>query len=110
MAYDEKLADRLRELLGEEEGIAEKKMFGGLAFLVNGNMAVSASGRGSLLVRLDPEESEALLARPHVAPMEMRGRTMTGWLTVAPEDLETKRELAAWVERAVSYAKTLPPK
>jgi TfoX N-terminal domain len=111
VAYEEKLANRLRELLGEEEeGIVEKKMFGGLAFLLNGNMSVSASGRGGLLVRVDPEESEALLARPHVAPMEMRGRTMTGWLIVAPEGVKTKRELAAWVNRAVSYAKTLPPK
>jgi TfoX/Sxy family transcriptional regulator of competence genes len=110
MAYDEDLANRLRELLGEEEGIAEKKMFGGLAFLLNGNMSVAASSNGGLLVRVDPADTETCLARPHASLMEMRGRTMDGWITVEPEGLRTKRELAAWVRRGVSFAKTLPAK
>jgi TfoX/Sxy family transcriptional regulator of competence genes len=110
MPYDEDLANRLRELLAGEESIAEKKMFGGLAFLVHGNMAVAASGRGGLLVRIDPADTEACLARPHVALMEMGGRTMDGWITVSPEGLGTKRELSAWVRRGVAYAKTLPAK
>lgn len=110
MAYEEKLAERVRELLIEEDGVAEKKMFGGLAFLLNGNMAVAASGRGGLLVRVDPADSEALTSLPHVAPMEMRDRAMTGWVTVGPETLRSKRELAGWVRRGVAYAKRLPSK
>ncbi|MEA2506396.1 MAG: hypothetical protein QOH48_1014 [Actinomycetota bacterium] len=110
MAYDEDLADRLRELLADEDAITEKKMFGGLAFLLHGNMAVSASREGGLLVRIDPSDTEAFLARPHVALMEMGGRSMDGWIAVAPEGLRTKRELAAWVKRGVTFAKTLPPK
>jgi TfoX/Sxy family transcriptional regulator of competence genes len=110
MAYDEDLADRLRELLADEDAVTEKKMFGGLAFLLHGNMTVSASGQGGLLVRVDPAETDAHLARPHVALMEMRGRTMDGWLRVAPEGLKTKRDLAAWVKRSLGYVKTLPPK
>jgi hypothetical protein len=85
-------------------------MFGGLAFLLHGNMCVSASRNGGLLARIDPADTEAALARPHVALMEMRGRTMDGWITVAPEGLKTKRDLAAWVKRSVAFAKTLPPK
>jgi TfoX/Sxy family transcriptional regulator of competence genes len=110
MAYDEDLADRLRELLADEDAVTEKKMFGGLAFLLHGNMAVSASRNGGLLVRIDPADTEAALARPHVARMDMGGRTMDGWITVAPDALKTKRELAAWVERGVAFAKALPPK
>ncbi|MDX6638107.1 MAG: hypothetical protein QOJ01_1618 [Solirubrobacterales bacterium] len=110
MAYDEDLANRLRELLGDEDGISEQKMFGGLAFLIHGNMSVSASGRGGLLVRINPAETDAALARPHVALMKMGGRSMDGWITVAPEGLKTKRELASWVKRGVGYARTLPPK
>jgi TfoX/Sxy family transcriptional regulator of competence genes len=110
MAYDEDLANRLRELLADEDAISEKKMFGGLAFLLHGNMSVSASRNGGLLVRVDPADTDGCLARPHVALMTMGGRTMEGWLTVAPEGLRTKRELAAWVKRSVSFAKTLPPK
>jgi TfoX/Sxy family transcriptional regulator of competence genes len=110
VAYDEDLANRLRELLGDEDGISEQKMFGGLAFLIHGNMSVSASGRGGLLVRIDPAETDAALARPHVALMKMGGRSMDGWITVAPEGLKTKRELASWVKRGVGYARTLPPK
>lgn len=110
MAYDEDLVNRLRDLLADEDAITEKKMFGGLAFLSHGNMAVSASHTGGLLVRIDPADTDAVLARPHVAMMEMRGRTMDGWITVAPEGLKSGRELAAWVNRGLAYAKTLPPK
>jgi|SRR3954470_12383287 TfoX/Sxy family transcriptional regulator of competence genes len=110
MAYDEDLANRLRELLADEDAIAEKKMFGGLAFLLHGNMSVSASRNGGLLVRIDPADTDAALARPHVALMEMGGRTMDGWITVAPEGVKTKRQLAAWVKRSVAYVKALPPK
>jgi TfoX/Sxy family transcriptional regulator of competence genes len=108
--YDESLAIRIRDLLADERKVTEKRMFGGLAFLVNGNMSVAASHTGGLLVRVEPEETDACLAKPHVALMEMGGRTMNGWITVAPEGLKTKRELAAWVKRGVALAKTLPPK
>jgi TfoX/Sxy family transcriptional regulator of competence genes len=110
MAYDERLADRLRELLADEDAVTERKMFGGLAFLLHGNMSVSASRDGGLLVRVDPATTEASLARPHAALMKMGGRTMDGWIIVAPEGLKTKRELAAWVKRSVAFVKTLPPK
>jgi TfoX/Sxy family transcriptional regulator of competence genes len=110
MAYDEDLANRLRELLADEDAIAEKKMFGGLAFLLHGNMSVSASRNGGLLVRIDPADTDAAIARPHVALMEMGGRTMDGWITVAPEGVKSKRQLAGWVKRSVAYVKTLPPK
>ena len=110
MAYDEDLANRLRELLADEDAITEKKMFGGLAFLLHGNMSVSASRNGGLLVRIDPADTDAVLARPHVTRMKMGGRTMDGWITVAPEGLMTKRQLAAWVKRSVAFVKTLPPK
>jgi TfoX/Sxy family transcriptional regulator of competence genes len=110
MAYDEELAHRLREQLADEGGITETKMFGGLAFLVHGNMCVSASRNGGLLVRIDPADTEAALARPHVALMQMGGRTMDGWITVAPDGLKTKRELGAWVKRGLTYAKSLTPK
>jgi TfoX/Sxy family transcriptional regulator of competence genes len=109
MPYDEDLANRLRELLADE-AITEKKMFGGLAFLLHGHMSVAASRNGGLLARIEPDETEAALERPHVELMKMGGRTMDGWVTVAPEGLRTKRELAAWVKRSVSYVKTLPPK
>jgi len=110
MAYDEVLADRLRELLAGEDAVTEKKMFGGLAFLIRGNMSVSASGQGGLLARIDPAASDAALERPHATPMVMRGRTMDGWIRVAPEGLATKRDLSAWVNRSLRYVKTLPPK
>lgn len=110
MPYDEDLANRLRELLADESGVSEKKMFGGLAFLIDGNMAVSASGRGGLLARVDPADTAKLLSRRHVSLMEMGGRSMDGWLRVAPEGVRTKRDLAAWVSRSVGYARTLPPK
>jgi TfoX/Sxy family transcriptional regulator of competence genes len=110
MSYDENLASRLRALLADEDAVAEKKMFGGLGFLINGNMCVSASSTGGLLVRIDPVDTDAVLAPPHVAVMKMRGRSMAGWIMVAPEALKTKRELAPWVKRGVAFVKTLPPK
>jgi TfoX/Sxy family transcriptional regulator of competence genes len=110
MAYDEELAARIRELVAGEPGLTEKKMFGGIGFLVGGNMAVSASGQGGLLVRVDPEASDALLSSTNARPMEMRGRTMTGWLRVDADDIRTKRELSRWVDRGVKYARSLPPK
>jgi TfoX/Sxy family transcriptional regulator of competence genes len=110
MAYDENLANRIRELLAGERGITEKKMFGGLAFLLNGNMAVAASGQGGLLVRIDPASSETLLSKPNTSLMVMRGRAMDGWLRVAADGLGTKRGLEPWVKRGVEFAKTLPAK
>jgi hypothetical protein len=110
MAYDEDLADRLRELLAGERAVTEKKMFGGLAFLVDGHMAVSASRTGGLLARVDPGDTDNLLERPHVSLMEMGGRTMDGWITVAPEGVKSAGELAEWVDRGVAFVKTLPPK
>jgi TfoX/Sxy family transcriptional regulator of competence genes len=110
MAYDEDLANRLRELLADEDAVTEKKMFGGLAFLVRGNMTVSASRNGGLLARIDPADTQEALARPHVAPMEMGGRTMDGWITVAPEGVKTKRQLGAWVKRSLAFVRTLPAK
>src|SRR5262245_2613070 len=108
MTYDERLADRLRTLVEGEPGLTEKKMFGGLAFLVNGNMAVSASGQGGLLLRTDPERTEELLAEPSAEPFEMRGRAMNGWLRVDPTGLDSDDVLAQWVEVGVSYARSLP--
>src|SRR5437016_2140595 len=110
MAYDEDLADRIRELAGRERGLTEKKMFGGLAFLIGGNMAVAASGQGGILVRVDPEEFDRLVARTKARPMVMRGREMSGWLRVGAEDVRTKRQLARWVEMGVAYARSLPKK
>jgi TfoX/Sxy family transcriptional regulator of competence genes len=110
MAYDEDLANRIRELMADESGVIEQKMFGGLAFLIGGNMAVAASGQGGLLLRIDPEETDALLAKPHAEPFEMRGRSMQGWLRVDEDGVRTKRQLEAWVRRGVAYARSLPPK
>ena len=110
MAYDEDLANRVRELISVEAGLDEKKMFGGLAFLIGGNMAVGISGQGGLMVRVDPDETEALMARPHTRPFEMRGREMKGWLRVDPEGVRTKRQLEAWVRRGVAFARALPSK
>ena len=110
MAYDEELAERVRRLLAPHAGVTERKMFGGLAFLVDGNMAVAASGQGGILVRVDPAASDRLLSTTKAHPMVMRGRPMEGWLRVDREDLREKRQLARWVERGVSYAHSLPPK
>ena len=110
MAYDEDLANRIRELVRAEEGLSEMRMFGGLAFLINGNMAVSASGQGGLLLRVDPARSGPLLAEPHASAFEMRGRSMAGWLRVGPEAVTTARQLKRWVTHGVTYARSLPPK
>jgi hypothetical protein len=108
--YDEELAERIRDLITGEPGLSEQKMFGGLAFLIGGNMAVAASGQGGLLVHVDPEKSDALLASSRARPFEMRGREMKGWLRVDAEHVGTKRQLAPWVERGAAYARSLPPK
>ena len=110
LAYDEDLANRIRELIAAEPGVTEKRMFGGLAFLVGGHMSVSASGQGGLLVRVDPADTDALLAKPHARPMVMRGREMQGWLRVDAEGVQTKRQLERWVARSVAYAGSLPVK
>jgi TfoX-like protein len=110
MAYDEELAGRIRELIGAEPGLTEKKMFGGLAFLIGGNMSVSASGRGGLLLRCDPQETDALVRDPHAERFEMRGRAMDGWLRIDHQGVKTKAELERWVQLGVAYARSLPPK
>jgi TfoX/Sxy family transcriptional regulator of competence genes len=110
MAYDEELASRVRELVQAEEGITEMRMFGGLAFLIHGNMAVSASGQGGLLLRVDPADTEALLTDPAARRFEMRGRKMDGWLRIDLNGVTTKRQLELWVTRGVTYARSLPPK
>jgi hypothetical protein len=110
MAYDEELADRLRDALGDHAGITEKKMFGGLAFLLHGNMAVSASSRGGLLLRVDPARTDELVDGRHVTRFEMRGREMDGWLHVDAEVVGTDEELRAWVQHGLAYAGSLPPK
>ncbi len=110
MAYDEQLADRIRTLIGAEAGLTEQKMFGGLAFLVGGNMAVAASGQGGLLVRVDPAQSDTLVGTTNARLMEMRGRQMKGWLRVDAADVGTAGELREWVERGTAYARSLPPK
>ena len=110
MAYDEDLAARIRELIAAEGGLTEKKMFGGLAFLIDGHMAVAASGQGGLMARVDPAQTDALLRKPHAGPFEMRGRPMDGWVRVTAEGVRTKRQLEPWVRRGVAYARSLPPK
>jgi TfoX/Sxy family transcriptional regulator of competence genes len=109
MAYDEALADRIRTLAGEAD-VTEQKMFGGLGFLVGGNLAVAASGQGGILVRVDPDASDELVATTDARLMEMRGRVMRGWLRVDAEDVASDGELASWVERGTAYARSLPPK
>ena len=110
MAYDEELAERIRELVQGQPGLTEQKMFGGLAFLIGGNMAVAASGQGGILVRVDPAESDELVAGTTARVMEMRGRSMQGWLRVDAGDVSMRDELAAWVERGTAYARSLPAK
>jgi TfoX/Sxy family transcriptional regulator of competence genes len=110
MAYDEDLANRIRELLGPQRGVQEKRMFGGLAFLIDGNMSVAASGQGGLMVRVPPDDTAKLLERNHVSPMVMAGRETRGWLRVAAEGVKTKRQLEGWVNRGVGYARSLPAK
>lgn len=108
MTYEEELADRIHELVAGEEGLSERRMFGGLAFLVNGNMAVAASGQGGLLVHVDAEDTDRWIAEEGVTPAVMRGREMRGWLRVVGGF--TDPELEQWVARGVAYARSLPPK
>lgn len=110
MAYDEELAERIRKLIGKKDGMSEKKMFGGLAFLVDGNMSVAASGQGGLLVRINPDQSDKLLATTKAEIMEMRGHGMPGWLRVNSADVKSDSELKRWVDLSISYAGKLPPK
>ena len=110
MAYDDELANRIREVVQAEAGLTEKRMFGGLAFLIHDNMAVSASSKGGLLLRIDPAASEVLVSAPHVQRFVMRGREMDGWLLVGAEALETDDELRRWVSHGVAYARSLPRK
>jgi TfoX/Sxy family transcriptional regulator of competence genes len=110
MAYDEELANRLRELVQGEDGVTEMRMFGGLAFLIQGNMAVSASGQGGLLLRVDPADTDALVADPDAYRFEMRGRAMDGWLRIDPSGVTSNKQLKRWVSRGVAYARSLPPK
>jgi len=110
MAYDEHLAARIRGLVATERGMSEQKMFGGIAFLVGGNMAIAASGQGGVLVRVDPEQSDELVATTKASLAVMRGRRMAGWLRVAAEDLQTKRQLAKWVDLGTGFARSLPAK
>ncbi len=110
MAYDEDLANRIRELVATGDDVTEKRMFGGLAFLIGGHMSVSVSGQGGLLLRCDPAETETLLGKPNAGPFEMRGRVMEGWLRIDAEGVRTKRQLERWIARGVGYARSLPPK
>lgn len=110
VSYDDALAERIRELLDSEPGVSEKKMFGGLAFLIGGNMAISASGQGGALVRVDPAKSDRIVDTTNAQAAVMRGRPMQGWLRVAQEDLRTRRQLAKWVELGATYARSLPSK
>jgi TfoX/Sxy family transcriptional regulator of competence genes len=110
MAFDDVLAHRLREALRSEDGVVEKRMFGGVAFLVHGNMSVSASGQGGMLVRVDPSTTKELTADPNVHVAVMRGREMPGWLRVDDAGLESAAQLRAWIRRGVAYARSLPPK
>jgi TfoX N-terminal domain len=110
MAYDEELAHRIRELLADEHGLTEKAMFGGLAFLLDGNMSVGIASRGGLMVRVGADATDDALARPHTRIFDMGARPMAGWILVDPAGLATKRQLGAWVRRGVAFARTLPPK
>jgi TfoX/Sxy family transcriptional regulator of competence genes len=110
MAYDEDLANRIRETMADEDGVTEKRMFGGLAFLIGGNMSVAASGQGGLMVRVDPDDGEHLVAETSAERMVMRGREMNGWLRVPAEHVETVEQLDPWVRRGVAFARSLPAK
>ena len=110
MAYDEDLADRIRALIPDPDGVTERKMFGGHAFMLNGNMAVAASGQGGLLLRVDPADTEALLTEDGVANFEMRGRPMSGWVRVDPSAVGSDEQLQRWVDVGLAYAGSLPPK
>ncbi len=110
MAYDQELAERIRRLIGSDPDLTEMKMFGGLAFLIRGNMAIAASSQGGAMVRADPAQADSLVATTNASPMEMRGRQMPGWLRVSSDDLRTDDQLTRWVEMGTGYARSLPPK
>ena len=110
MAYDDGLVNRIRELVGDHSALSEKKMFGGLAFLVGGNMAIAASGQGGILVRCDPAQSESIVNKSDAETAVMRGRPMDGWLRVAEKHVQNRRQLSKWVKLGVDYAGTLPAK
>jgi TfoX N-terminal domain len=110
MVYDEGLAREIRALLGSQRGVEEKRMFGGLAFLIDGNMSVAVSGQGGLLVRVPPDETGELVRRAHVSPMVMGGRETRGWVRVEAAGVRTRRQLESWVARGIGYARGLPPK
>jgi TfoX/Sxy family transcriptional regulator of competence genes len=110
MPYDEDFANRIREQLADVDGITEKAMFGGLGFLLGGNMAVGIMSTGDLMVRVGAQGAEEVAGKPHTRPFEMRGRPMTGWVIVAAEGVKAKRQLGPWVRRGVRFAASLPPK
>ena len=110
MAYDEDLADRIRVALSDQDGVTDRRMFGGLAFMVNGHMAVGASGQGGLLLRVDPAETESLVGEDGVTRFEMRGREMNGWVRVDPTAVASDDQLKRWVDVGVAYARSLPAK
>ena len=110
MAYDIDLVERIREVIATESGLSERRMFGGLAFLLDGHMTVAASGRGGLMARVDPDDQGDLLMDPHVSPMVMAGKERRGWVRVEMEALSTQRSLTTWVNRSVRFERTLPPK
>ena len=110
MPYDLDMAARIRVLVAHEQGVTEKRMFGGVGFLINGNVSVSASGRGGMMLRCDPATSDEHVASPHVARMVMQGREMNGWLRVDSTAVEADADLQRWVRIGVHYAKSLPPK
>jgi hypothetical protein len=110
MAYDEDLADRVRAQLAPQDAVSEKAMFGGLAFLVAGNMAVGLTGGDELMVRLGPDDGDAALDEPHTRPFDMTGRPMRGWILVETAGIATDDQLGAWVARGTAFARSLPPK
>lgn len=110
MAYDEGLAARVRDVLAPEPGLTERTMFGGIGFMLDGHMAVGVSGQGGLMLRVPPDDTDALLEEPHVESFEMRGKAMAGWLRVMPAGVESEDELERWVAIGVAYVRRLPPK
>lgn len=110
MAYDEQLADRVREIVAGSGDFSERKMFGGLAFMVDGHMAVAASREGGIMLRVAPAETDALLAKPFCRPFQMRGKPIDGWVRIDADGVATKRQLERWVMRGVAYARTQPPR
>jgi hypothetical protein len=109
VAYDEALAERVRDLLAVREATSERKMFSGIAFMIAGNMGCAVTSRG-LMVRLDPDDAERAMAEPHVGPMEMSGKPARGWILVAPEGLDDDGALAGWVDAGADFATSLPAK